>query len=83
MLTVSRRSYLMAHPSGALMRAAGRAASGETIRAIAQAQAHERLRALIAEHHDPRQQVAPETFAALRRAGADMSGFVAVRRLDS
>ena len=83
MITVSRRAYLMGKPSTAIMRAAGRAASSETIRAAAQDEAHRRLQALLAEHHDPRQQVSPETFAVMRRAGADMSNFVAPRRLDS
>lgn len=36
MMTVSRRAYLMGKPSAAIMRAAGRAASSETIRAAAQ-----------------------------------------------
>lgn len=83
MITVSRRAYLMSKPSVAIMRAAGRAASSEAIQAIAQTKAHEQLQALLAKHHDPRQHVTPETYAMLRRAGVDMTGFVATRRLDS
>lgn len=49
MLTVSRRGYLMARPSERIMRAAGRAASGEALHSIARKQAEKQFAQLTGE----------------------------------
>lgn len=48
-MIVSRRSYLLSQPSGSLMRAAGAAASGAHLNAVAQKQAAERFAKLTGE----------------------------------
>ena len=76
MMTVSRRAYLMGKPSAAIMRAAGRAASSETIRAAAQDEAHRRLREILVETGQrPPVVLPPVLYDRLAKDGADMRGY--------